>query len=186
LDGRQVHYFAQSVKAVERSLQDLDDNTHYVYGTALPVLDRPALYVDRIAPLTTSEVLRKARLEGKLDMFLRRVGALRRHALEAEPLVLTRMSLETVSLALKVIALLDGVPFDPRKRLMETSLVGPLGQRLMRPVVAALFCVSAWKSGIANREFLSRARRLELRLKAAACKAGYAVGLPQPDRRAEE
>lgn len=186
LDGRQLHYFAQSVKALEGRLRDLDDRAHYVYGTALPLLDRPSFYADRIAPLANSEAFRKTRLEGKLDMLLRRLGALRGCAPEAEPLVLSQMSLEIVSLALKVVALLDGVPFDPRKRLMETALCGPLGRQLKRTFAAALLCASAWKPGTGNPGFLNRICRLPPRLKSAAREAGYTVGLPKPDPRAAE
>jgi len=186
LDGRQLHYFVQSVEAVQHDLQALDDKAHYMYGTALPLLDGSSLYVDRIAPLAGPEAFRKARLEGKLDMLLRRLGALRAYALEGEPLVLSQISLEVVSLALKVVALLDAVPFDPRKRLMETALSGSLGRRMKRAFSGALLCASAWRPGNPNRLFLNHMQRLQLRLRSAARKAGYTVGLPKPDHRAAE
>ena len=186
VEGRQLHYFAESVGSVRERLLNLKDKTHYVYGTAFPLLDKPRLYSEGIAQLVNSEALRKARLEGKLDMFLRRLGALRNAAWESEPLVLSKMSLEIVSLALKVIALLDGVPFDPRKRLMETALRGPLGRQLKRSAASVLHCASAWTPGTGNPKFLSHVRRLQLRLKSAAQKGGYAVGLPKPDHRAAE
>lgn len=186
LGDMQLHYFPQSVEAVQQALQALDDHAHYTYGTALPLVDRSSLYGDRIAPLAGSEAFRKARLEGKLDMLLRRLAALRACALEGEPLVLCRMSLEVVSLALKTVALIDGVPFDPRKRLMETALSGPLGRRLKPAFSTALLCASAWRPGKPNRLFLNHMQRLQSRLKSAARTAGYTVGLPKPDRRAAE
>jgi len=186
LDARQLHYFAETVASVRERLLDLDDRAHYVYGTALPLVDRPRFYSEGIAPLANSEAFRKARLEGKLDMLRRRLGAIRNDAPEAESLVLSKMSLEVLCLALKVIALLDGVPFDPRKRLMKTALRGPLGRRLKRTAVAALNCASAWIPGTGNPKFLRHTRRLQLQLESAAQKAGYTVGLPKPDHRAAE
>ena len=110
----------------------------------------------------------------------------KRWAPDAEMLVLSKMSVEVLCLALKVIALLDGVDFDPRKRLMETALRGPLGRQLKRTAAAALHCASAWTPGSGNPKFLRHTRRLQSRLESAARKAGYAVGLPRPDHRAAE
>jgi len=90
-------------------------------------------------------------------------------------------------ISMKAIALLDGVQFDLRKRLMATALRGPLGRQL-RPTAAAaaLHCASAWTPGGGNPRFLRHARCLQSRLESAARKAGYAVGLPQPDHTATE
>ena len=184
LGGRQLHYFAETVAAVRERLLNLDDRAHYVYGTAFPLLDRPRFYSEGIALLAKSEALRRTMLEGKLDMLRRRLGAVRGSALKADPLVLSMMSLEVLCLALKVIALLDGVPFDPRKRLMETALRGPLGRRLKRTAADAVNCASSWVPGTGNPNFLRYTRRLQLQLESAARKAGYTVGLPKPDHRA--
>jgi hypothetical protein len=186
LEGRQLHYFAASVAAVQRSLEALDDKAHYMYGTALPLLDRPSLYVDGIAPLAGSAEFRRARLEGKLDELLRRLVALRAAALENEPLILSQVSLEVISLAIKTVALIDGVPFDVRKRLMETALSGRLGRRVKPTISAALLCASAWRLGKPNRPFLNHMQHLQYSLTSAARKAGYTVGLPKQDRRAAE
>lgn len=183
LEGRRLHYFAQSVEDVQHALQALDDKAHYMYGTALPLLDRSCLYVGRIAALAGSQAFRKARIEGKLDMLLRRLRVLR---YSLEPLTLSQISLEVVTLALKTVALLDGVPFDPRKRLMETALSGSLGRRLTEAFSAALHCASSWRPGRPNSSFLNHMQRLQSRLTSAARKAGYAVGLPKPDHRAGE
>jgi predicted nucleotidyltransferase len=186
LDGRQLHCYAETVTSVRRRLLDLDDRVHYIYGTALPLLDRPRFYSEDIAPLANSEALRGTRLEGKLDMLRRRLGAIRGSMADAEPLVLSKMSLEVICLALKVSALLDGVAFDPRKRLMETALRGPLGRRLKRTVVGALNCASAWTPASGNPEFLRCMSRLQRRLESSAREGGYAVGLAKPDHRAQE
>lgn len=184
LDGRQLHYFAETVASVRERLLGLDDQAYYIYGTALPLLDKPRFYCEGIAQLANCEALRKARLEGKLDMLRRRLSAVRSDAPKANPLVLSQMSLEVLDLALRVIALLDGVPFDPRKRLMETALSGTLGRRLKRAAATAVNCSSAWIPGAGNPKFLRHMSRLQLQLEAAAQKAGYAIRLPKPDRRA--
>ena len=152
LEHTQVHYFATTQGMVQSCLQSLNDNAFYVYGTAR-LLSGDAAVLQALTNLVGLPELRKARLEGRLDMLLRRRGALERCCRTAESLTLARMSLEVVSLALKVTALVDDVPFDPRKRLLQTSLQGPVGRRLARSFDMLIAQASAWVARSENRDF---------------------------------
>ena len=89
---------------------------------------------------------------------------------------------------MKVIALLDDVPFDPRKRLFKTALSGRLGTHLA-PDVSQLFqelgTLGALADGIADRVFRLPARldTITDALCDAAQEQGFSVGLDKPDRR---
>jgi hypothetical protein len=180
-----LHYYAESFDAVLVRLETLDDACLYTYGTARVLRDPEALFERNVAPAIRRPGLRKERLEGKLDMLLRRTKALAGAAREqANALVLAKMSLEVVSLALKVIALLDDVPFDPRKRLVETALVGPLGRGMATDVAELIQTACQWPAR--GRVFLDHLTDLCRRLSQAANQAGFAVGLPAGDYRAQE
>jgi hypothetical protein len=184
--GRQrLHYYAETFEAVLGRLEALDDACLYAYGTAKVLHDPKALFECNVLPVLRRPGLRKERLEGKLDMLLRRTKALAGAAKEqANPLVLAKMSLEITSLALKVIALIDDVPFDPRKRLVETALVGPLGRGIAADVAELTQMACQWPAR--GRVFLDHLTDLSRRLSQAADRAGFAVGLPAPDPRAQE
>lgn len=182
---QQLHYYAATFDEVLRRVDDLDDRSLYVYGTAKVLLDPGGLFASRVVPAIQRPGLRKERLEGKLDMLLRRTKALSGEAKRrANALVLAEMSLEVSSLALKVIALLDDIPFDPRKRLVETALAGPHGQEMAGPVAEMIRNASQWQDG--NDAFTDRLGHVCQRLCQAAAHGGFAVGLRSPDQRAQE
>ncbi|MCJ7543333.1 MAG: nucleotidyltransferase domain-containing protein [Phycisphaerae bacterium] len=184
--GRQsLHYYAETFDQVLARAKMLDDACLYVYGTAKVLYDPEGLFGSVISPVIGGSGLRKERLEGKLDMLLRRTHALAGAAeQQAHALVLAKMSLEVICLALKVVALIDGVPFDPRKRLAETALVGPLGQVMAADVAELVQISSQWQPR--NQAFIDRLRALGHTLSRSAAEAGFVVGLPSPDPRAQE
>ena len=183
--GQQLHYYAEAFDSVLAKVAALDDGTFYTYGMAKVLLDPARQFNAVIVPAIRQPGLRKERLEGKLDVLRRRSKALAGAAKEqANALVLSKMSLEIVSLSLKVIALLGDVPFDPRKRLLETALVGPLGEELGAVVGELIQSASQWRRG--QGAFLERAGHVTSRLSQVAGDSGFAVGLPAPDPRAQE
>ncbi|MBN1348345.1 nucleotidyltransferase domain-containing protein [candidate division KSB1 bacterium] len=141
IEGVQLHYYGITFDEIEAKLKALDDVSLYVYSHALVLYDIHNSYEERFAGLLSHiPVIRKRRLEGKLDMLLRRSRALRSCFDEGDIITIARVALELITLSLKVIALLDDVPFDPRKRLFKTALSGNLGRRLA-PDMRQLFCV---------------------------------------------
>jgi hypothetical protein len=184
--GRQrLHYYAETFDQVLARAKGLDDACLYAYGTAKVLLDPAGQFEAVIVPAIRRPGLRQERLEGKLDMLLRRTDALAGAAEhQANAVVLAKMSLEVVCLALKVIALIDDVPFDPRKRLVETTLFGPLGQQVAADIAEMIQRSSQWQGR--NQGFVDRLRTLCDKLSRSAAEAGFAVGLPSPDPRAQE
>ncbi len=184
--GRQrLHYYAETFDDVLSRAKMLDDASLYAYGTAKVLYDPEGVFSSVISPAIGRAGLRQERLEGKLDMLLRRVGALTQAVKQpANTLVLAKMSLEVTSLSLKVVALIDGVPFDPRKRLVETALTGPLGQSISGDVAGMIQMASQWQDG--NQAFVDRLKDVCRKLSQSAAQAGFAVGLPAPDPRAQE
>jgi len=63
-------------------------------------------------------------------MLLRRRNALHAVIADGDIIVIARVCLELISLCMKVCALIDDVPFTPRKRFFQTALAGPLGREL--------------------------------------------------------
>jgi hypothetical protein len=182
---QRLHYYAETFDAVLVRLEALDDACLYAYGTAKVLHDPKALFECNVLPALRRPGLRKERMEGKLDMLLRRTKALAGGAREqVNALVLAKMSLEVISLALEVIALVDDVPFDPRKRLVETALVGPVGRGMAADLAELIQMASQWPAR--GRVFLDHLTDLCRRLSQAADRAGFAVGLPAPDPRAQE
>jgi hypothetical protein len=121
-------------------------------------------------------------------MLLRRVRALRPCVQDGDVVATAKISLEVITLCLKVIALLDEVPFDPRKRLFKTAMSGILGMRLATDV-RQLFHELGTLSDIGDecdRSAFDLPRRVQIVtdvLCDAARKQGFVVGLDKPDRR---
>jgi hypothetical protein len=189
LDGVQLHYYGISFEQIEAKLKDLDDAYLYVYSNAVVLQDRDCKYERRLGDmLSHTPAVRRQRLEGKLDMLLRRAGALRSSVENQDPLASARICIELITLCLKVIALLDDIPFDPRKRLFATALSGDIGRRI-EPKVRGLFCLVG-ELGNRNTEFeiavsgfLERIQQVGNILCQEAQEQGFRVGLDRPDPR---
>jgi predicted nucleotidyltransferase len=188
LKGVQLHYYAIPFEQIERKLDELDDVYLYVYGSAVVLSDPGGQYARRFAPFwSRAGDIRRERIEGKLDMLLRRVRALRACLADRDPLASARLCLELVTLSLKVTALLDDVPFDPRKRLFATALRGPLGRRIEADVCALFLALGDLgqlpQDPSAGSGFLARVESLARTLSDEAHLQGFRVGLAAPDRR---
>lgn len=189
IDGVQLHYYAITFDNVESKLRELDDVYLYVYSNAIVLRDPGNQYTKRFSRLTSrvSEV-RKQRLEGKLDMLIRRSRALKSALVEKDILSIGRICLELITLCLKVIALLDDIPFDSRKRLFTTALKGTLGQQVedkIRQLFSSLGTVGQLRDDLdfANFAFLDKAKEIIEILSEEAGKQGFRVGLESPDTR---
>lgn len=177
LQGTQLHYYAMAFQTIEAKAAALDDGALYLYGNAVILSDPSGHYeilLDKLSQLGPEA--HTERLEGKLDMLLRRMRALEGCASIGDELVTAEVFLEVVRLTLKVVALLDDVPFNPRKRLVATALTGPLGRRLEGAIRGLV-------SRLGDMESL---RRIVVVLCQEAEKQGFRVGLDKPDRRQME
>lgn len=188
IDGIQLHYYGISFEEIESKLQTLDDNTLYVYDNVLILRDSGESYARRILGFLLSPDIRRQRIEGKLDMLLRRSRAWEASLAERDLMSIARVSLELIALCLKVVALLDDVPFDPRKRLMSTALRGELGQQLeerIRRLFANLGDLSHLRddTDLVGFCFGTQMGEMIAILSEEARRQGFRVGLPSPDRR---
>ncbi len=131
IDGVKLHYYAVSFEKIESKFKELDDAYIYVYSNVIILHDPENQYTRWFSGLTTDlSDLRKKRLENKLNMLLRRSRALKSALLERDPYSIARICFELIGLCLMAIALLDNIPFDPRKRLFTTALKGKLGKKI--------------------------------------------------------
>jgi len=192
IDGVQLHYYAITFDKVENKLRELDDMYLYVYSNAIVLRDPGNQYARKFSKLSSHVFeVRKQRLEGKLDMLIRRYRALKSALAEKDVLSIGRICLELITLCLKVIALLDDIPFDPRKRLFTTALKGRIGQRVedkIRQLFSILGTVG-WLRGdsdFANFAFPDKLGEIIEILSEEADKQGFRVGLRSPDMRHAE
>ena len=189
IDGIQLHYYGISFEKIESRLWELDDVYLYVYSHVIVLRDPQNRYTQRLGTLSSYiPEIRKQRVEGKLDMLLRRSRALGHCLDEGDPLLTGRVCLEVIGLCLKVIALLDDVPFDPRKRLFKTALRGRVGQQMedkVRQLFSNLGALGSAESGSDFADFLFPDKLNEIvnTLSHEARKQGFRVGLERPDRR---
>lgn len=132
LKGTQLHYYGIPLNRLEQKLGELDDVYIYVYGNAVVLKDEEGLFEDLLKrhPVNSRKVW-KTRTRGKLDMLLRRRKALEQSIESGDPIAFSTILLEVLVRCLKVTALLDHVPFDPRKRLFSTATSGSLGGELL-------------------------------------------------------
>ncbi len=189
IDGVQLHYYGISFQRIESKLRELDDVYLYVYSNGIVLAGSAEAYRERLGGLLASiPQVRKERLEGKLDMLMRRSRALRSGLGEQDIYVLAAVYLEVMALCLKVIALLDDVPFDPRKRLFSMALAGPTGRKV-EDQIRQLFCDMGdlgclkHQSDFDGLSFRQRMAEIVDSLSAEACKQGFRVRLDRPDRR---
>jgi predicted nucleotidyltransferase len=189
LDGVQLQYYGIAFEEIERKLAELDDACLHVYSTAVPLMDADGQYFKRLERLlTTNPAVRRERVEGKLDMLIRRSRALGSAVDTGDVVSIADVCLEMVRRILAVVALLDDTGFDPRKRLFTTALRGELGRRLeprIRELLSAIGELGECR-GPADLEgftFPGRVGELIALLSDEARKQGFRVGLESPDRR---
>ena len=174
---------------VEERLRALDDACLHIYSNVLVLHDPGDQYARRLGRLAArTPELRKQRLEGKLDMLIRRSTALEPCLAVRDVLAISRICLELITLCLKITALLDDVPFDPRKRLFKTALAGRLGQRIedrIRGLFASIGTVGdlADDADFAGFSFPDKIQEIVKILSEEASRQGFQVGLESPDRR---
>lgn len=189
MNGIQLHYYAITFDAIERRLRELDDVYLYVYGSALVLRDTGDRYRQLLDGLDSRvPEVRRQRLEGKLDMLMRRSRALRSSLVEGDIMTIGRICLELIALCLKVTALLDDIPFDPRKRLFRTALRGRLGQQVEGKTYDLFSCLGTLGkmrdgSGLAGFAFPDVLDEVVNGLSEEASRQGFRVGLEGPDRR---
>lgn len=133
--GVRLHYYGIALDEIAAKVEAHDDACFYVYAQTIILRDSQTGHGQRLGALMDrASQLRGGRAEGKLDMLLRRSRAL--EAMlggdDRDPITVGRGALEVLTLMLKVAALLDDVPFDPRKRLFATALAGATGEQLRR------------------------------------------------------
>lgn len=189
INGVQLHYYAITFDNIESKLKELDDVYLYVYSNAVVLRDPGNKYTRRFSRLNSRvPEVRKQLLEGKLDMLIRRYKALKYALVEKDILSIGRICLELITLCLKVIALLDDTPFEPRKRLFTTALKGRLGQQVedkIRELFSSLGTLGQLKDDLdfANFAFIDNIGKIIEILSEEAGKQGFRVGLESPDRR---
>ena len=186
IQGVQLHYYVKSVEEICNELSRHDDVALYVYSTAIVLEDPQDLFRRRIAPQAASNVeVRKARLEGKLDMLMRRTGVLEHCLADGEDVHSTlKVWLGVFTLSLKTVALLDNVQFDPRKRLFQTALAGSFGGQCRETLLEQIRCMQE-VVGMRQRGggLIGNQKCLLERIKRQASDLGFTVGLDKPDRR---
>ena len=189
IEGVQLHHYGIAFDAIDRRLRELDDEYLYVYGNALVLRDPGNRFTRETSWVREEEAeIRKQRIEGKLDMLLRRSRGLEQ-TLEVGDLVGTaRVCLELITRCLKLTALLDRKAFDPRKRLFATATEGEIGRRIDRQVRRMFSALSILGEIEDPGDFTRFPFMLELKevagvLSEEARSQGYCVGLEHPDRR---
>ena len=189
IDGTQLHYYGISFEQILARLKSLDDVYLYVYTHTIVLEDTQGNYSGRLSKmLADGSGVRKQRIEGKLDMLLRRSHALTSGIQEGDPVAIAKVSLQVITLCLKVIALLDDVPFDPRKHFFKTALSGELGMRLTDDIRHLFHELGKLGSidDVDDSETFELPRKLQMItdvLCDASRKQGFSVGLDKPDRR---
>jgi hypothetical protein len=180
-----VHYYAIPIVNIERRLRNLNDEYLYTYSTAVVVHDPSSIWAGLELLLATNPAIRAARVQGKLDMLVRRRHVLERCFADQDPVVVAKVCLELTVLASKACALLDDVPFDPRKRLFSAVRSGPTGTHASHDIMAMLESLGrcAVGSGDAQTLYESAVDRVISLLKEVASSQGLAVSLDRPDPR---
>lgn len=189
IDGVQLHYYGITFEKIESRLSELDDVYLYVYNNTVILRDPQDRYVQWLHDISfhTPEI-RKQRIQGKLDMLIRRSRGLGPVMSERDILCIGRLCLETITLCLKVIALLDDVPFDPRKRLFRTALKGRIGQQIedrVRHMFSSIGNLGQLNedSDFISFDFPGMMNEMINTLSEKAHKQGFQVGLEKLDGR---
>jgi predicted nucleotidyltransferase len=189
IDGIQLHYYGISFAEIEHRLVEQDDIAIYVYGNAVVLRDPLDGYSRLFGFKSDNRLLRKQRIEGKLDMALRRLRALN-FCIDNEEDVLNiaAICLELIRLLLKIIALLDNVQFDPRKRFFKTALTGTLGSSLKNQMHTLIVDFRELELRLDPEEnhsfsFSHHCKELLDLLCSKAEVQGFQIGLKKPDHR---
>ncbi len=192
VDGLPLRYYCTTFEWIQDGIGNLRDSYIYHYGSAVILLDSQDRYARLLAALRSAAPdLRRRRLEGKLDQLRRRYAALEASLRYHDIMTAARVGLEMITLAVKVTALLDDVPFDPRKGLFFTGLAGRLGYQLegsFRQLVGAIGELGQLQA-TTNPASLRLAPRLVSIINVLSDEArdqGFAVGLERPDPRCAE
>jgi len=189
LDGVQLQYYGISFEQIEKRLSELDDAYLYVYSNAIALRDPNGQYFGRLKPLLAgSPGVRKSRIEGKLDMLIRRAHAMRQAIETGDIISIAQVCLELLRRSLELVALLDRIEFDPRKRLFMTALRGELGRELesaFRRLVSSLGELGDFHdyADLARFSYPSQLDVLIAVLSDQARCQSFQVGLQSPDLR---
>ncbi len=189
IEGRQVHYYATSLGEIDRGLRQLDDTYLYTYGNAVILRDPGHQFADCVAWVQKqAESVRRDRIEGKLDMLLRRSRALQQCLVAGDVLMIARVAIELVTRCAKLAGLLDDIQFDPRKQLLATALQGTLGRRLRNQIgdlLSSLGTLGEMKDrdNLTGWRFPALLDGVTESLCAEASRQGFRVGLARPDER---
>ena len=136
IENTQLHFYGVSLNNVIKKMVDLDDNSLYIYSNGIILKDNLGIYDRYIAPNRSfNEENRMKRLKTKLHTLIMRSSVLKsllKNKLDRQ--VILGLYLEVIRECLKVIALLDNIEFDPRKRLYITALTGELGCTLIKDI----------------------------------------------------
>lgn len=140
LDGTQLHYYGVTYDDIRGAFGELDDMAIGMYASGRVLHDPGGRYARFVETLPAGLGLRRRRVARKLDHLARRSRGLASALEYGDPLVIGRVYLEVIGICLALTALLDDVPFDPRKRLFRSALRGPVGKRL-EPRIRRMFGV---------------------------------------------
>jgi len=140
IDGVQLHYYGITFDKIINKMTELSDHYLFIYSHVQLLKDPQNAYRNRISPFAAQQPnIRKQRIEGKADMLKRRFNVLKLLFERKEDIIsIMNLKLELVTRMLKLIALLDNVPFDSRKRLFQTALAGKFGQQLHKQMLELL------------------------------------------------
>lgn len=192
IDSVQFHYYATAYEDIEKKLKEQDDMDMCIYGYAKILKDPENAFHRFISKYKPNDPkIRRQRIEGKVDMLIRRTKALN-YALETQDLFgIAEICKELIALSLKITALLDDVPFEPRKRLFQTSLHGKIGQQI-KPEIRQLFADMGAIGQLEEENdfktfiFLKSLKTVATVLFDNSKLQGFKVGLPSPDYRHRE
>ena len=189
IEDIQLHYYGIRLDEIKTRLRELDDVYLYVYSNTIVLQDTGNRYTRSLGGFLSSvPEIRGKRIEGKLDMLLRRSRALQHCLAERDILTIGKVCLELITICLKLTALLDDVPFDPRKRLFKTAMSGKLGQCLqerVRDIFSGLGNLGQLKtdSDFVSFELPDKFKDIIRLLSQETRTQGFCVGLEKPDRR---
>lgn len=169
LGGVQLHYYAISLNEIAHRIHDLDDLSIHIYLAGVPLIDPGEQYARLIAGID-KVALHERRLKHARGHLERRLRVLEDDLSAIDRLALAALLVELTRLVVKTIALIDGVAFDPRKRILATGLSGPLGQRMQPAIMELLADLGELGTDLDGRA-LSFPRHLR----------GIVEALPQPD-----
>lgn len=188
IDGIQLHYYAIPFDLIEEKFDALDDLYLYVYSNCVILQDADDQFLRRIKTKNSkSPEVRKMRLEGKLDMLLRRSRALELCIKSKEDiLVAAEICFEIIKLSLKVAALLDNIDFEPRKRLFYTALSGETGEKVKDKIGGLFYTIGLAGTTKDYIEFPQELTDLIYELSTEAHNQGFNAGLERPDKRHAE